>query len=119
MDGPSAGTAIMTAVYSAFFGLPLDGALALTGEVSIFGNVLPVGGVGAKINAAANAGIKRVVIPKENFKSIYNEINGIEIITAESFEDVILAVFPGKARKKIVENIPVSENIDTISAIGG
>ena len=119
VDGPSAGTAIMTAVYSAFFGLPLDGALALTGEVSIFGNVLPVGGVGAKINAAANAGIKRVVIPKENFKSIYNEINGIEIITAESFEDVILAVFPGKARKKIVENIPVSENIDTISAIGG
>ena len=88
VDGPSAGVAIMAALYSALYNLPVDTQVALTGEISIYGNVLPVGEVPSKINAAASAGIKKVIIPKENFKSSFSELKNIQIVTVESFEEV-------------------------------
>jgi len=120
VDGPSAGVAIMTAVYSALNNMPLENPIALTGEISIFGNVLPVGEVGAKIKAGVSAGIKKFIIPKENYKSEYQtEFKGVEILAVESFEEVISLVFGTEKKKKIIEKHTISENINTISALGG
>lgn len=119
VDGPSAGVAIMTALYSAIYNLPVDAQVALTGEISIYGNVLPVGEVPSKINAAASAGIKKVIIPKENYKSSFSELENIQIVTVESFDEVILSVFGRDCKHKIIEKHKISENINTISALGG
>ncbi len=88
VDGPSAGIAILTAVYSAITGLPVDNKLAMTGELSIQGYVKPVGEVPAKVNAAIHAGASRVIIPSENWQdNIKNE--KIEVIPVKRVEEVI------------------------------
>ena len=68
LDGPSAGIALVTVIYSAITGTPVDNLTALTGEVSILGSVMPVGGIIPKLKAAKEAGAKRVVIPAENWQ---------------------------------------------------
>lgn len=89
IDGPSAGIAIATAVYSAIKGLVVDNKVAMTGEVSIRGNVKPVGGVVAKVEAAKQAGATRVIIPKDNWQAIFEEMDGIKVIPVEKLEEVI------------------------------
>lgn len=71
VDGPSAGAAVYCAVCSAIKGLPLDPECAVTGEISIKGDILPVGGVGAKISAARKKGIKKIFIPGGNMCAEY------------------------------------------------
>ncbi len=66
VDGPSAGTAMLCAVYSAITGCVVNGTTALTGEVSILGEVRPVGGIKQKLEAAFEAGAERVIIPYDN-----------------------------------------------------
>ena len=66
VDGPSAGLALLTAVYSAYCGIPVDGKTAMTGEISLTGAVLPVGGVPAKVRAALDKGFDRVLVPSAN-----------------------------------------------------
>ena len=66
VDGPSAGLALLTAVYSAYCGVPVDGKTAVTGEISLTGAVLPVGGVPAKVRAALDKGFERVLVPSAN-----------------------------------------------------
>ena len=80
MDGPSAGIAMATGIYSAIFKYPIKNTVAMTGEISIHGKVKPVGGVYAKVPAAKLAGAKTVIIPAENMDSMLKEIQGIEII---------------------------------------
>ncbi len=92
VDGPSAGIAIFTALYSAIFGKPISSQIAMTGEVSILGNVYPVGGVYAKIKAAKAAGVKKVLIPMDNNQSTFSDM-GIEIIPVSNVEEVIKHVF--------------------------
>lgn len=92
IDGPSAGTAIVTAVYSAITNTPISGLIAMTGEISIRGKVMPVGGVSAKINAAKEAGIKTVFIPKENRHDMYKAAD-IEIIPVEHISEIFDRVF--------------------------
>jgi Lon-like ATP-dependent protease len=74
VDGPSAGVSIAVAVYSAMTGQPVDCRVAMTGEVSILGNVRPVGGVTAKLDAARAAGAETVLIPRENWQESYRHL---------------------------------------------
>ena len=88
VDGPSAGIAMFSALYSALFNEPVPGNIAMTGEVTIHGEVYPVGGVSEKILAAKKAGAKAVIIPKENMQGTFAEL-GIEIIPAQTVKEVV------------------------------
>ena len=92
VDGPSAGIAIICAVYSAVTGLPIDNELAMTGEISIYGDVKPVGDVASKVAAAQKAGVKKVLIPKENYQELFKNSN-IEVIGVNSIKEVFSIVF--------------------------
>ncbi|CRK84325.1 ATP-dependent protease LonB [Neobacillus massiliamazoniensis] len=88
VDGPSAGIAMATGIYSAIYQMPIDNTVAMTGEISIHGNVKPIGGVFPKVKAAKKAGAKTVIIPKENMQSILNEIEGINIVPVNHLHEV-------------------------------
>lgn len=89
IDGPSAGVALATAIYSAIKGIPVDNHVAMTGEVSIRGVVKPVGGVSAKINVAREGGVKRVYIPKDNWQHLFADMDGLTVIPVSRIEEVI------------------------------
>jgi len=88
IDGPSAGVTVATAIYSAMHNIPIDNTVAMTGEISIRGLVKPVGGVSAKVTAAKQAGARRVIIPKENWQAIYQDME-IEVIPVETLQEVL------------------------------
>lgn len=88
-DGPSAGIAIATGIYSAITNKPVDNKIAMTGEVSIRGMVKPVGGVTAKVEAARLAGATRVLIPRENWQSTFNDLKDIEVIPVDTVREVL------------------------------
>ncbi|RFU65905.1 ATP-dependent protease LonB [Peribacillus glennii] len=88
IDGPSAGIAMATGIYSAIYKIPVDHTIAMTGEISIHGNVKPVGGVVPKVRAAKLAGAKTVIIPSDNMQSILEEMQGIEIIPVTNIKEV-------------------------------
>ena len=92
VDGPSAGVAIFTAVYSAINENSIDSQIALTGEISIKGRVCPVGGVRAKLEAAIEAGVKKVYIPEENYQESFASLN-IEIVKLNHVEQILEDVF--------------------------
>ena len=92
IDGPSAGIAIVCAVYSAITNTPSDCEIAMTGEISIQGIVKPVGGVIAKVEAAKKAGVKRVLIPHENHQKLFEDFE-IEVISVSDISDVFELVF--------------------------
>jgi Lon-like ATP-dependent protease len=89
VDGPSAGVAIATGIYSAIKEEKVDNTVAMTGEISIHGTVKPVGGIVAKVEAAKASGVKTVLIPKENEQAILQEIEGITIIPMKHLDDVL------------------------------
>lgn len=98
IDGPSAGIAMATGIYSAIYKHPIDHTVAMTGEISIHGNVKPIGGVYPKIKAAKKAGAKTVIIPKENLQSILSEVDGINIIPVTHLSEVFdIALLKEKA----------------------
>ena len=92
-DGPSAGITMATAMISAITGKKVRSDLAMTGEVTLRGRVLPIGGLKEKLLAAKNAGIKTVLIPKKNkvdVEELSQEITrGLEIIPVEHMDEVL------------------------------
>ena len=95
-DGPSAGITMTTALASLVNNIPVSPEYAMTGEVSLRGNVMPIGGLPEKLMAAARAGIKKVFIPDENkddLKEVAEEVlNELEIIPVKKVEDVLSIV---------------------------
>ena len=92
-DGPSAGITMATAFYSMVTGIPVKAEVAMTGEISLRGRVLPIGGLKEKLLAAKQAGMKLVLIPKENERDL-NEISeeiteGMEIIPVSKMTEVL------------------------------
>lgn len=101
IDGPSAGISMVTAIYSAITGMPVDNRVAMTGEVSIRGNVMPVGGITAKLEAAVQAGVSKVIIPKDNWQDQFSKYS-IEVIPVDRIEEVIKhAICDSKEGKKL------------------
>ncbi len=92
VDGPSAGVAMFLAVYSAFTGAPVDGEIALTGEIGLRGQVLPVGGVSDKLAAAEEAGVKRAFIPKENWRDTFTKMN-LSVEALENVDELLEKIF--------------------------
>jgi ATP-dependent Lon protease len=103
-DGPSAGITMAMAIISAASNRPARNDVAMTGEITLRGNVLPIGGLNEKLLAAQRSGIKKVIIPKENVKDL-TEIpdkvkEGLEIVAVEVIEDAMKYVF-GAPQKKL------------------
>lgn len=99
VDGPSAGTAMFLAAYSAFTGAAVPGDVALTGEISLTGKILPVGGVTEKLQAAEEAGVTRAYIPKANWQGRYERL-GLEVVPVEEIEELLEMVFAKKEEKQ-------------------
>lgn len=89
VDGPSAGVSIATAVYSALNHQKVNNMVAMTGEISVHGLVKPVGGVFSKVEAARNAGIKRVLIPQDNWLNIFESLPDIEVSPVRDLDEVL------------------------------
>jgi ATP-dependent Lon protease len=92
-DGPSAGVAMATAIVSVMTGIPIRKDVAMTGEITLRGRVLPIGGLKEKLLAALRGGIKRVLIPEDNVKDLADipdsVKSGMEIVPVARMDDVI------------------------------
>ena len=92
-DGPSAGVAMVTSIVSSITNIPVNREIAMTGEVTVTGQVLPIGGLKEKLLAAHRAGVKIVLIPKENEKDLVDipkkVREDIKIIPVETADEVL------------------------------
>jgi ATP-dependent Lon protease len=124
-DGPSAGVTMFVALTSMLTGIPVRPDVAMTGEITLRGNVLPVGGIKEKLLAAHRAGIKRVILPERNKKDIVDvpdEVKkDLEIIHVTRMDEVLPLVLtqalPGQLRadKPSAEPTTASSPISTAS----
>ncbi len=116
VEGDSASVSIATAVVSALENVPVDQSVALTGSLSVRGDVMPVGGVTGKIEAAAEAGMKKVLIPDSNMDDVMIEErykNKIEVIPVKNMSEVLEHALIGSGKdglvtkmKKITDMVP-------------
>jgi len=114
-DGPSAGIAMVTSIVSSITKIPVKKDIAMTGEVTITGQVLPIGGLKEKLLAAHRAGIKKVLIPKDNEKDLVDipkkVKDDIKIVAVEFADEVVkLALTKGLKRVEWVEVDNISES---------
>ena len=126
-DGPSAGIAMFTSIVSAFTGVPIKNNIAMTGEITLRGRVLPIGGLKEKLLAAVRGGIKEVIIPKDNKKDLV-EINEKEIlgkieihfidnaneILKKAFTSKIIPYKPSKKEKVDITEKPINPRENTL-----
>ncbi len=109
LEGDSASIAVTTAVISAMENVSVRQDVAMTGSLSIRGTVLPIGGATAKVEAAAEAGIKKVMVPKANLSDVLIEDkykNDVEVIPVSTLPEVIdCALVEGKAKKELLKKL--------------
>lgn len=114
VEGDSASVSVATAVVSSLENIPVDQSVALTGSLSVRGDVLPVGGVTGKIEAAAESGIKKVLIPESNMNDVLIEErykNKIEIIPVSTLSEVLEHALVGKGKKSLLDKMQKITNI--------
>ena len=114
-DGPSAGIAMVTSIISAITEIPVDKKVAMTGEITLRGLVLPIGGLKEKLLAAHRAGIKKVLIPIENKKDLVEVPDSIkknmDIIPVKSVDEVLkIALTKNLKRVEWVEVEQISKS---------
>ena len=103
VEGDSASISVAVAVLSALKDIPVDQSVAMTGSLDVRGNVLPVGGVDAKVEAAKEAGLKKVIVPKANLKDIVGKPKGIKVVGVERIEEVLEeALKPTQEAKRVI-----------------
>lgn len=108
VEGDSASISIATAVISALENIPVDQSVAMTGSLSVRGDVLPVGGITPKVEAAVQAGVKEVLIPQSNLNDVLIEDrykDKVKVIPVVTIEDVLEHALVGKMKKKFIEKI--------------
>ncbi|MBW6485898.1 MAG: endopeptidase La [Syntrophobacterales bacterium] len=115
-DGPSAGIAMATSIASALTNRKVRGDLAMTGEITLRGRILPIGGLKEKLLAAHRVGIKTVIIPKDNEKDLSevpaNVLKKIKIIFVQHVDEVMnAALLPKEENKADIGGVPVSSKI--------
>ncbi|MGH9217921.1 MAG: S16 family serine protease, partial [Vicinamibacterales bacterium] len=110
-DGPSAGVTIATALASEVTGRPVRGDIAMTGEITLSGRVLPVGGIKEKVLAARRVGVREVIMPRQNEKNVKEDLGeelrkGLTIHLVNTIDEVLLLALvhetdrPGKRAPK-------------------
>ncbi|MCY6369665.1 ATP-dependent protease LonB [Clostridium ganghwense] len=114
VDGPSAGISMVTGVYSAILGIPIDNKVAMTGEISLHGKVKPIGGVNAKISAAKKAGAKTIIIPKENWQDVFENEKDVNIIPVTDIKEVIKIALINDNKEETI--LDVNSSVDILSA---
>jgi ATP-dependent Lon protease len=111
-DGPSAGITMAMALYSAISGRPASNNIAMTGEITLRGNVLPIGGLNEKLIAAKRYGIETVLIPRDNeidLKEIASKVtDGLKIIPIDKIEDAIPYIFPSVKKASDSSKVKIS-----------
>ena len=108
VEGDSASISIATAVISSLENIPVNQSVAMTGSLSVRGDVLPVGGITQKIEAAAQAGIREVLIPQANLNDVLIEEqykDKVKVVPVLTIEDVLEHALVGKLKKKFIEKI--------------
>ncbi len=108
VEGDSASIAVATAIISALKKIPVKQDFAMTGSLSVRGEVLPIGGVSAKVEAAIEAGIKNIIVPKSNLKDIVAEeskLRKVRIIPVEKISQVLKEVLVWKGKESILRDI--------------
>ncbi|MEM3791101.1 MAG: ATP-dependent protease LonB, partial [Candidatus Micrarchaeaceae archaeon] len=117
VEGDSASISVAIAVISALEGIPVDQSVAMTGSLSVRGDVLPVGGITNKVKAAIEAGMRSVIIPYANKDDIYiskDELKKIKVIPVKTFADVIKNSFKkGKRSDALVKELQQYMNSDS------
>src|SRR3954454_8126939 len=114
-DGPSAGVAMVTSIVSVLTRIPVKATVAMTGEVTLRGRVLPIGGLKEKLLAGLRGGLKTVVIPKENEKDLAeipdNVKKGLKIVPVAAVDEVLRL-----ALERMPESIPVEDEVAAVVA---
>ena len=122
-DGPSAGITMFTAVTSLVLGVPVSPYLAMTGEISLRGAVLPIGGLLEKLMAAERAGIRKVLIPKENVRDLEDvpeEIKEkLEIVPVSQVKEVIRHALRLRLPERVTAPFPKEEERESAEAAAG
>jgi Lon-like ATP-dependent protease len=108
VEGDSASISVATAVISAMEDIPVDQSIAMTGSLSVRGQVLPVGGVTAKIEAAAEAGMKKVIIPKANMRDVLIDeryARMVEVLPVDNLREVLSLALVGPEKKSFLDRL--------------
>ena len=119
-DGPSAGVGMVTSIVSSITGIPVRRDVAMTGEVTLTGQVLPIGGLKEKLLAAHRAGIKEVIIPKENEKDLVDMpkkiIDDIKITPVDHADQVLKVALTKELKRTEWVEVDISKKDDKSQA---